>query len=150
MPRSIVPDDWLYRIVREFDNHVDSSTGIVHPAAFEDRYEKLSLYVARASSPIAIYTKFAGFKKPKQLCGTTENPSPKQMHDVGYRITRIKADIILSNGFCFEVDQEGNEFDINGHSNVLQGQDGSIIWAKNASTLSIDESLSNQLGLTWK
>ncbi len=136
--RALQPEDILYR--RAMPDHCDD-WGLL-PAAFEDRYEDLSFYLARVKSAAEVLEYFAGFAAVKRQCGTGKRkPTPAEMYDAGYRIAEIRFASILAHGFAVKRDEEGNEFDRKGHVDVIQGQELAATWASQARILSREETL---------
>jgi hypothetical protein len=136
--RTLQPEDVLYR--RVMPEHRDEE-GLL-PAAFEDRCENLSFFTARVKSAAEALAYFAGFTPVKRRCGTGKRkPTPAEMYDAGYRIAEMRFASVLDNGFDAKTDEEGHQFDPNGHVNIVRGQELAATWASVARILSRDGTL---------
>jgi hypothetical protein len=132
------PNDLLYRKVQpgQWDEE-----GVL-PAAFEDRHEDLSLFVARVKSPADVLRHFARFPAVRRECRTGRHPpTPAQMYEAGYRIASIRLSVFLADQFQVRLREDGSHFDAEGHLEIIQGQRRAATWASRAHLLSREETL---------
>jgi hypothetical protein len=137
-PRRLRSDDLLYRKVQpgQWDDEGP------HPAAFQDKHQDLSLFVARLKSPAQVLSSFAHYPAVMRACGTRRRrPTPAEMYAAGYRIAAIPFHTIAEHGFQVEEDPEGHQYRAGGHVNVLHGKNLAITWARRARLLSREETL---------
>jgi hypothetical protein len=136
--RRLLPDDLLYRKVQpgQWDGEE------LHPTAFQDKHQDLSLFVARLESPAEVLSLFASYPAVMRACGTRSRPpTPAEMYEAGYRIAAISFGTITGCGFRVEEDSEGHQYRADGHVNVLGGKNLAITWARQARLLSREETL---------
>ena len=143
MPRKIDSRDFLYRKV----NPGGWDASGVLADAFQDNYENLSFSLASIALPCEILEKFAGYKSVKKICKTDKEPNCLEMYHAGYRVAMISVELVRGSKFIFAIDEAGNEYNDEGHINVINGKDGAIIWSMNAKLLNAIELQRNAIPL---
>jgi hypothetical protein len=120
--------------------HCDSSG--LHTEAFVDNYPNLSFSLDRVKSPAEVLAVFANRGPVRKRCGTGRNgAAPTEMYDAGYRVAAIRVQVILDAQFGFKIDDDGNQFNEEGHVDVLNGQEHAATWAARATVLPRDETI---------
>jgi hypothetical protein len=136
--RLLHPDDLLHRKVQPGQWDADGP----HPAAFQDKHQDLSLFLARVRSPAQVLSLFARYPAVKRTCGTgNREPTPAEMYDAGYRIAVIPYSVIAAHGFQVETDHEGHQYRTDGHVNVIAGKSLAITWTQSAMLLDREETV---------
>src|SRR4051794_27977606 len=102
----VLPGDLLYRKLRP--DQWDPATRVVYPAAFIDRHPRLSIYVARIASPIAILQQFCGFPFAKALA-PGRAPQPQDLYDHGHGIAALSAALLFDLGLVVAPEPNGDE-----------------------------------------
>jgi hypothetical protein len=99
------------------------ATGELLPTAFQDRHNNLSLYVLRCIPSFSYVLEiFAEFKPVQKACGTEGPPTARQMYDSGYRIAIVPASIVEELGLSYKILPGEHEIEIDGHVDVIEGQ----------------------------
>src|SRR5689334_16851832 len=112
------PDDLLYRMEKpkQWDEE-----GIL-PAAFQDPYDDLSLYLRRVKTPLALLAGFSSVSWVKALCRSKRSVTPAQMYDSEFRVAAIWLREFTLEGYQIKLDNEGNHYDEEGHLEIVNGQ----------------------------
>lgn len=92
MPHTLGSDDLLYRVVHP--DHWDE--GGLKAAAFEDRYDEQSFFVAAKATPSSALLALAPYKPAKKVCGTGDDPpTVARMYASRYRVARVAGSFVL-------------------------------------------------------
>jgi hypothetical protein len=134
-PRLLKQNDALLRFLNplQWDRH----TVFVSPAAFEDQYNDLSLFVARikcARSVLEYFGSMRGIKK-KFFGGRAANASAQEMWSAGFGVATISYRDLLAIGLHVVPVDVIHQYDRKGHLNVFQGQEWSVHLAARARAL---------------
>ena len=126
--RLLHPNDKLYRRLEpQFWNH---ETGEIYDTAFLDAgktHTSLSVYVDKVATPGDTLKKLGQFSYFRNLIGTgKKKPTPKQYVDKGFGVAVFTVQQVRDLGLDFETDEDGNQYEPNGHVNIIRGQEHAV------------------------
>lgn len=135
-PRRLSPDDILYRKVNPGQSN--DSTKSVAAAAFQDNHSAQSFFLKGSKTPAEILDFFAGLKGVRTAVKMA-NPEAEDLFEKGYRIAEVRVADLRSQGFSFEVDGDGNEYNQAGHVSVPGLKNNPFLTSREARLLTEEE-----------
>ena len=112
------------RLLRKL-NHTswDPKSREVFPAAFEDKYADLSVFVERLKHPREVLVFFAGIEPLRKAnFGSGAPRTPEELWDKGIGIGVITYDAVVEIGGKFKLYDKRYHIDTKGHVDVINGK----------------------------